>query len=290
MDVRLRLAFNIVWLAAFAAVLARQRVLSCSCPFVDFGALRRRMRRRLCGISNCNCRGCLPLGCNALMGSCLLMAVGFGTGFCWWSPPPEEGLKMVLLTFAQSFIMPGIVEEVLFRGLLLRLPADIEQLERQEQPPVGGPERALAVQLKPPSADGIGASSEELCDDAASTAASAAAPAMSALSVSSSVAMDRAAQTDATNYWCGGSRPPAWEQVAALAIFVIYHCDLLHEQTVFQDWRFLCMAVVLGVFCQEALLVTGTLWPSVLLHTVWVTIWVQIFGGRDLFMDPDAAA
>lgn len=72
----------------------------------------------------------------------------------------------------------------------------------------------------------------------------------------------------------GSRRPPVAEQLAALAIFVVYHLDMVHTMEVFRDCRFLGMAAVLGVCCQEALLNSWSLWPGIVMHSFWVWAWL----------------
>lgn len=78
----------------------------------------------------------------------------------------------------------------------------------------------------------------------------------------------------------GLPRPPITQQVAALAIFVLFHLDLIHSMNpdmapVFSDPRFLTLAAILGVSCQEATLRTGSLWPGVCMHWLWVWCWIS---------------
>merc|ERR1739836_106321 len=84
---------------------------------------------------------------------------------------------------------------------------------------------------------------------------------------------------DSEACWQPGGRPPLVEQGAALVVFIVYHLDVLHAKTphmqhIFDDKRFLVCAAVLGLSCQEAMLRTGSLWPSVCLHWFWVWTWL----------------
>merc|ERR1712107_630982 len=65
---------------------------------------------------------------------------------------------------------------------------------------------------------------------------------------------------------CDGTRPAIWQQVLAVSIFVVYHQDILHTHKVFRDVRFLMMAALLGISCQEALFLSGSIWPGVVMH------------------------
>mmetsp|Transcript_112446 Transcript_112446/g.351631 ORF Transcript_112446/g.351631 Transcript_112446/m.351631 type:complete len:138 (-) Transcript_112446:63-476(-) len=132
--------------------------------------------------------------------------------------------------------MPGLAEEVLFRGLLLPLrpcpprpsPLGSQFLEAQRQqrlePPRDGPSQ------RPPGA--------------------------------------------------GDVRPLRWtsQEAAGLAIFILYHLDLVHSgadmRPTFTDVRFLALAAVLGAACTEVARVTGSIWPSVAMHGTWVWLWL----------------
>merc|ERR1712187_1107407 len=81
------------------------------------------------------------------------------------------------------------------------------------------------------------------------------------------------------------SRPALGEQIAALWIFLVYHLDVLHvpKASVFYSPCFLMEAAILGIFVQEALLRTNSLWPGIIMHWMWV--WLGIFfGGGFRFM------
>merc|ERR1719277_1194993 len=72
------------------------------------------------------------------------------------------------------------------------------------------------------------------------------------------------------------SRLRPWtDYVAALVIFIFYHRDLLHASNpaiypIFTSLQFTVLAAILGVACQEALLQTGSVWPGVVMHWLWV--------------------
>mmetsp|Transcript_31336 Transcript_31336/g.57133 ORF Transcript_31336/g.57133 Transcript_31336/m.57133 type:complete len:89 (-) Transcript_31336:92-358(-) len=62
-------------------------------------------------------------------------------------------------------------------------------------------------------------------------------------------------------------------------VFVTYHLDVLHMligKPMFVDWRFLCEAAILGIAVQEALFRTGSLWPGVIMHWLWVWIGTNV--------------
>lgn len=72
--------------------------------------------------------------------------------------------------------------------------------------------------------------------------------------------------------------------LAANAIFIVYHLNLLHMKDVFRDGRFLALAGVLGVACTALYYGCGcSVWPPALLHGVLVWGWLCLFGGVKLF-------
>lgn len=72
-------------------------------------------------------------------------------------------------------------------------------------------------------------------------------------------------------------RPPARELAASLALFVVFHLDVIHDHGFFRDPRFLLLALVLGIACQEAAVGSRSLWPSVFMHGFWVWCWFTFF-------------
>mmetsp|Transcript_132246 Transcript_132246/g.257697 ORF Transcript_132246/g.257697 Transcript_132246/m.257697 type:complete len:216 (+) Transcript_132246:62-709(+) len=159
----------------------------------------------------------------ATIGTVLLAAIGYLSGFCQPGLPPSWGYaasQLVTLFFA-----PGLLEEMIFRGLLIRS-------EGEELPSM------MAEHGQP------------LCS------------------------RQRPVQ----------SHPPAWQLVLNLVIFVLYHLDVMHSQSFFGDQRFLVMAAVLGLCCQEAVIRTHSLWPGVLMHWLWVWGWLNFGSGDKLFL------
>mmetsp|Transcript_82445 Transcript_82445/g.143065 ORF Transcript_82445/g.143065 Transcript_82445/m.143065 type:complete len:158 (-) Transcript_82445:12-485(-) len=79
------------------------------------------------------------------------------------------------------------------------------------------------------------------------------------------------------------SRPPAGEQIAILAIFVMFHLDIMHAVVsgVFCQPLFLLMAAILGLCCQEALLRTQSLWPGTIMHWTWVCVFHFTYTSKD---------
>mmetsp|Transcript_46584 Transcript_46584/g.81059 ORF Transcript_46584/g.81059 Transcript_46584/m.81059 type:complete len:135 (+) Transcript_46584:3-407(+) len=80
-------------------------------------------------------------------------------------------------------------------------------------------------------------------------------------------------------------RPPLKEQIANLAIFVLYHFGLGHEQPVYMDPEFLVILVIGGWSFQEALIRTGSIWPSVVIHWLAVWIWITFQGGEQRLIE-----
>jgi predicted Abi (CAAX) family protease len=86
----------------------------------------------------------------------------------------------------------------------------------------------------------------------------------------------------------------AWSALS-LGLFVLYHPvagRLWYPQAraLFNDPRFLVQATLLGVACSLTYLLTGSLWPPVLIHWLAVVIWLEPFRGRErLGLAPQAA-
>jgi predicted Abi (CAAX) family protease len=73
--------------------------------------------------------------------------------------------------------------------------------------------------------------------------------------------------------------------IGSLLAFILYHP--LNALTfypagkpTFMDWRFLTLAGLLGAVCAISYYTTGSLWPSILIHWIVVTSWIEFFGGR----------
>ena len=71
---------------------------------------------------------------------------------------------------------------------------------------------------------------------------------------------------------------------AGLAAFILYHPlnGLTLSPTarpLFTDWAFLLQAALLGIACSAAYLISGSIWPSIFMHWLPVTIWILCFGG-----------
>jgi predicted Abi (CAAX) family protease len=81
-----------------------------------------------------------------------------------------------------------------------------------------------------------------------------------------------------------------WSAIS-LIVFVLYHpvrTWLLPTQRnrVFLDRRFLVLSGQLGLFCTIAYLNSGSLWPSVLIHWLFVAVWLVLLGGYQCLHSP----
>mmetsp|Transcript_100765 Transcript_100765/g.194788 ORF Transcript_100765/g.194788 Transcript_100765/m.194788 type:complete len:248 (-) Transcript_100765:103-846(-) len=232
-DPLFRILAEAIWLSLAIGLLAWQGALR------DPAQLRDRLTYRLQHIRLDPQEQQWALGI-AIIGSVLLAAGGLLSGFCHLGLPHSwsgAGKQLVI-----NFFMPGLLEELIFRGLLIRLSAGNHL----------------------PSTTIVDEHGQALCrpDGHGSTIAS------------------------SCQHFLP-SRPPAWELTLTLVIFVLYHLDLMHGASVFRDPRFLVMAAVLGLCCQEAVLRTRSLWPGVLMHWLWVWAWLNFGGGLHLFV-PDS--
>eukprot|EP00931_Biecheleriopsis_adriatica_P091464 TRINITY_DN65350_c0_g1_i1.p1 TRINITY_DN65350_c0_g1~~TRINITY_DN65350_c0_g1_i1.p1 ORF type:complete len:287 (+),score=40.56 TRINITY_DN65350_c0_g1_i1:80-940(+) len=60
----------------------------------------------------------------------------------------------------------------------------------------------------------------------------------------------------------------------SLAIFVIYHLDVLHAKYIFALPGFLIMAALLGCSCTLAFLDSGSVWLSIFVHATYLAVWL----------------
>mmetsp|Transcript_99558 Transcript_99558/g.277139 ORF Transcript_99558/g.277139 Transcript_99558/m.277139 type:complete len:261 (+) Transcript_99558:108-890(+) len=63
----------------------------------------------------------------------------------------------------------------------------------------------------------------------------------------------------------------------ALAVFLIYHLDMMHRFRMFSDPGFLAMAALLGVSCTVAFVDTGSVWAPALIHATYLAVWFSCF-------------
>ena len=179
------------------------------------------------------------VGAIAVCGTAALAGFGYSTGFLGgprWPSSWEDALSKLAMTF----VAPALIEESLFRGLLIRLPGESE--------PVSQPEALIAPAV-------VAAEGRE--DGATATAAE---QTTGALAEWRRV-VDR------------GELP---EQLACWGLFVFFHLDVIHTWSMFRDARFLSEAAILGLACQAACVATRSLWPGVLMHWLWVWSWFVI--------------
>jgi predicted Abi (CAAX) family protease len=91
-----------------------------------------------------------------------------------------------------------------------------------------------------------------------------------------------------------GSALLAWIALS-VGLFVLYHplaARLWYPQAraVFADPRFLVQCSILGLACALVYVVTGSLWPPVLIHWLAVLVWLEPLQGRQRFRTPPAPA
>jgi predicted Abi (CAAX) family protease len=74
--------------------------------------------------------------------------------------------------------------------------------------------------------------------------------------------------------------------VISLATFVLWHpmngmIFRTSARSLFTNPTFLAMAGLLGGACTAAYLISGSIWPPVLIHWILVTVWILLLGGRE---------
>lgn len=216
---------------------------------------------------------------------------------------PAATLQKLFITF----FTPGLVEELVFRALLLRLPSTnsnspaLTSLLKEEYLEEGDCGRMVSTSASTPMTASGGTVLSSPCSRQKFSSwgsfesslyeplfllnceAGRAAPgAISNTGRANGPSPTAAATTGGAGASKLTGRPPLAEQVAALAVFVLYHLDIMHACTpnlefVFDDVRFLALAAILGLSCQEAFIRTGSVWPSVFLHWLWVWCWLTFF-------------
>lgn len=199
------------------------------------------------------------LGATWLATSVLLTLIGLCSKFIRfrpWSPLTAHDLALLV----RCLVMPGLVEEIVFRCLLVPLPPDLE-------PPTPDSE-----QSDESSSDSSGSESDSSGAER-DTSDLALAPKATPGRPSKRLAHERRSRC----LWTAS-------ELAALVIFVTYHLDQLHSlpsnglpKGVFSDLRFLALAAVLGAGCNEAIRLSGSLWMATAWHGTWVWIWLIRF-------------
>jgi len=73
--------------------------------------------------------------------------------------------------------------------------------------------------------------------------------------------------------------------IVVLIVFTVpFHLDTLHHRGpihVFRDWRFLSIALLLGIACTAVFYASGSLWLAAATHGVPVWCWLCLFGGLE---------
>lgn len=75
--------------------------------------------------------------------------------------------------------------------------------------------------------------------------------------------------------------------VGALLLYVVAHplnarMFWPSAWSTFSNPFYLALAALLGVACTAAYLISGSIWPPVLMHWITVTVWMLFLGGRTL--------
>lgn len=231
-------------------------------------------------------------------GTLALLSLGYATGFLSkfrWPLQWTAHFQQLVITF----FMPGLVEEFIFRGLLVP-----SMGSEKEYPLVAAPSALGGVcicgHLRTPFVEpeklmeSGTMSSLPTTDGRDSRPSGTLTPVSQASTTSwnSQISKERDDQLDSetegpsvfstvstrSSSTCQ-ARPPVVDQVAVVAIFLCYHLDVIHMypfqmEQIYMDGRFLLLAGALGVFCQELLIRTGSLWPGVITH--WLAVWVWL--------------
>lgn len=76
--------------------------------------------------------------------------------------------------------------------------------------------------------------------------------------------------------------------LGSLALFVLWHplnaaFVLTEAQSLFFDWRFLVLALLLGIAATTAALRARSIWPAIAIHWAAVISWKAFFGGPNFF-------
>lgn len=239
-----------------------------------------------------------------LVGSGALVVIGWCTSFFPAGVQSPQSPSIVLRTMAATFVMPGLIEELLFRGVLIRASCESDastetegtnaahdtapneesdseslvaiqenQIDLQEQHRC--PRDESADSMHPPATkiggvcqEGVPNQTDDVCKDVSKVAGED--------SDSSGKVADRREPR------LMSTRPPIVEQIAYMFIFTVYHLDAIHAPSMFRDARFISMAVVLGLCCQESCILSQSLWPGIFMHWLWVWAWLTFLFNMDL--------
>jgi hypothetical protein len=141
-------------------------------------------------------------------------------------------------------------EESLFRGLLLRLPGEDETGTAAADADAQPSQPPLAVAAVSAPHDSV-----------------------------EPMIVPRERETNATplTEWKGVlARGELPEQLGLFLLFILFHLDIIHRNTVFRKPVFLVLAAIVGLSCQAACVGTRSLWPGILMHWLWVAAWKTV--------------
>jgi len=256
---KIHVLFTILEVALILALLVHQDILSLHWPFVNVFELWCRISD---GLAGCWCFQTATFFLLSLFGSGALIATGSYIGLL--NPKIRHECTDIIWFLCVSLFSPAIVEEVIFRGLLMRLPQCglelsedvVNMLKSQASAQVPTP----AQVNKPVSLPG---SIPKFPHPAAASFLQRGSPVEEGISITCPVT------------W--GLR---FEMVLVLAVFVVSRLDVFHKVSVSRNARFLLLTTMLGIFVQESYLQTLSLWPGIVLHWLWAWSWVT-FGAPD---------
>lgn len=238
-------ASTLVEVIGFAALWGHQGMLSpCAGRLL---VLRITERLKLASLQEITADEWREVSIIAACSTVALLGLALATGMLW--PGMPESPLVAVRTFFGIFVAPALIEESVFRGLLL---------------PREGQENGASQETS--SEPGSGAM-EDTSDGHCAADVAADAQCTSDEETSSAIRKRRVSPVK--------SRPQLLYQVGALALFMVYHLDFIHSKPVFHDPRFLLMALILGISCQEVFCRTGSLWPGIFLHWIWVWGWLN---------------
>lgn len=314
---------TVVWVS-LAVLLLYFQGLSCQPLQVIRHLVQRRWLRRL--LTCPRLPTCPRLWFVLICFSAVALLWSMATGFLQLGPP--KSLISALLAFPFVFFTIALLEESLFRGVLVRLPRSerpslptvhLRTFERSESNDVMAAAEANRANFVP-SLSGLGetwiresnsvdsrdswrtnpdtshlhaSGSDQSCDictdeleegEETSEASGEEERQEDGLekgglddtSISCSCLFRRVGDFET---FCHPSRPLWYESVGNVVIFTLYHMGDWHPSAVFQDWRFLVDVIIVGACCQELLIRTQSLWPSVAFHCVMTWVWLNFGGG-----------
>jgi len=294
----LHLSATLLEVICIVVLLARQGVLRAEWPPVNCQKLFSRPWRRLhvSALRRVQRSTWQQVALIWFVGILAMFSLGYATGFLSkfrWPLQWKVHFQQLVITF----FMPGLVEEFIFRGLLVPSMSSEKEYSLVAAPSafdgdcICGHLRTPFVERgveEPEKLKESGAMSCVPTTDGGDSRPSGILTPMSQASIASwnshiskerdeldSETEDPSVSTLSTSSTCQ-ARPPVVDQVAVVAIFLCYHFDVIHMypyqmEQIYMDGRFLLLAGVLGVVCQELLIRTDSLWPGVITH--WLVVW-----------------